>query len=173
MVLGGEEGPRVLLGLAGKHRATQPSLFFSDGGHQLRVGTAYDLAYVLQLGATPRCEKRISRRNTEVVHDLIPSMGGSAYFLIIPHLFTIVYYYVKLFTQKCNVRKRLNMPSLKELERWVGTTEAAKRIGYSRQGVINLAEDKKVRAVRTGAGWIYDPDDLELFKARMKASKVG
>ena len=72
-----------------------------------------------------------------------------------------------------NVRKRVNMPSLKELERWVGTTEAAKRIGYSRQGVINLAEDKKVRAVRTGAGWIYDPDDLNMFKARMKASKGG
>ncbi len=70
-----------------------------------------------------------------------------------------------------DMRKRVNMPSLKELERWVGTTEAAKRVGYSRQGIINLAEDKKVRAVRTGAGWIYDPDDLELFKARMKASK--
>jgi hypothetical protein len=27
-VLGGEEGPRVLLGLTGKHRATQPSLLF-------------------------------------------------------------------------------------------------------------------------------------------------
>jgi hypothetical protein len=72
-----------------------------------------------------------------------------------------------------DVRKRIKMPNLKELERWVGTTEAAKRIGYSRQGVINLAEDKKVRAVRTGAGWIYDPDDLEMFKARMKASKGG
>jgi hypothetical protein len=67
----------------------------------------------------------------------------------------------------------MNMPNLKELERWVGTTEAAKRIGYSRQGTINLAEDKKVRAVRTGAGWIYDPDDLEMFKARLKASKDG
>ena len=65
------------------------------------------------------------------------------------------------------------MPNLKELEQWVGTTEAANRIGYSRQGVINLAEDKKVRAVRTGAGWIYDPDDLDMFVARMKASKGG
>ena len=72
-----------------------------------------------------------------------------------------------------DVRKRIKMPNLKELERWVGTTEAAKRIGYSRQGIINLAEDKKVRAVRTGAGWIYDPDDLDMFKARMKASKGG
>jgi hypothetical protein len=65
------------------------------------------------------------------------------------------------------------MPTIKELERWVGTTEAAKAIGYSRQGIINLAEDKKVRAARTGAGWIYDPDDLEMFKARLKASKDG
>jgi helix-turn-helix protein len=69
--------------------------------------------------------------------------------------------------------KSVDMPSLKELERWMGTGQVSKRLGYSRQGVINLAEEGKIRAVKTGAGWIYDPDSVEVFKARLKASKSG
>jgi hypothetical protein len=69
--------------------------------------------------------------------------------------------------------KSVYMPSLKELERWMGTGQVSKRLGYSRQGVINLAEEGKIRAVKTGAGWIYDPDSVEVFKARLKASKSG
>jgi excisionase family DNA binding protein len=65
------------------------------------------------------------------------------------------------------------MPSFRELERWMGTGQVAKRLGYSRQGTINLAEEGKIRAVKTGAGWIYDPDSVEVFKARLKGSKGG
>jgi len=36
--------------------------------------------------------------------------------------------------------------------------------------VINLAKEKKIRAVQTGAGWLYDPDSVEMFKARLKAT---
>jgi hypothetical protein len=67
----------------------------------------------------------------------------------------------------------INMPSLRELERWLGTGQVAKRVGYSRQGTINLAEEGKIRAVKTGAGWIYDPDSVDMFKARLKASKAA
>jgi hypothetical protein len=63
------------------------------------------------------------------------------------------------------------MPSLKELERWMGTGQVTKELGYSRQGTINLAEEGKIRAVKTGAGWLYDPDSVEVFKAKVKASK--
>jgi hypothetical protein len=65
------------------------------------------------------------------------------------------------------------MPGLRELERWMGTGQVAKKLSYSRQGVINLAKEGKIRAVKTGAGWIYDPDSVEKFKARLKASKGG
>jgi excisionase family DNA binding protein len=65
------------------------------------------------------------------------------------------------------------MPSLKELERWMGTGQVADKLDYSRQHIINLAKDKKIRAVKTGAGWLYDPDDVEVFRARLKASKGG
>lgn len=44
-------------------------------------------------------------------------------------------------------------------------------MGYSRQGVINLAESRKIRSVRTVAGWLYDPESVEAFAAKIKASK--
>jgi excisionase family DNA binding protein len=65
------------------------------------------------------------------------------------------------------------MPSLKELERWMGTGQVAERLGYSRQYVINLAKERKIRAVKTGAGWLYDPDSVEIFRARLKTNKGG
>jgi hypothetical protein len=65
------------------------------------------------------------------------------------------------------------MPTLRQLENWMSTGQVAKKLGYSRQGVINLAEDKKIRAVKTQAGWIYDPDSVATYYARMKASKSG
>jgi hypothetical protein len=55
----------------------------------------------------------------------------------------------------------------------MGTGQVAAKLGYSRQGVINLAKDRKIRAVHTGAGWLYDPDSVEMFKARLAASKGG
>ncbi len=45
----------------------------------------------------------------------------------------------------------------------MSTGQVSKKLGRSRQGVINLAEEKRLRAVKTGAGWIYDPDDVERF----------
>ena len=65
------------------------------------------------------------------------------------------------------------MPSLKELERWMGTGQVADRLGYSRQYVIYLAKERKIRAVKTGAGWLYDPDSIETFAAKIDAGKAG
>ncbi len=67
--------------------------------------------------------------------------------------------------------RRIDMPSLRELERWMGTGQVSRKLGYSRQGVINLAEDGRLRAVKTGAGWLYDPESVETFKARREARK--
>jgi Helix-turn-helix domain len=75
------------------------------------------------------------------------------------------------YSQHKNCEERpINMPRLRELERWLGTGQVAKKLGYSRQGAINLAEEGKIRAVKTGAGWIYDPESVDMFKARLKAS---
>jgi biotin operon repressor len=40
------------------------------------------------------------------------------------------------------------MPTLREFEQWLSTGQVSKRLGRSRQGVINLAEDKSIRAVK-------------------------
>jgi len=51
----------------------------------------------------------------------------------------------------------------------MSTGQVSKRWGRSRQGVINLAEDKSIRAVKTAAGWLYDPDSVKDFERRENA----
>lgn len=65
------------------------------------------------------------------------------------------------------------MVSLKDLERWLSTTQAARVLGWSRQGVINLAEQKRVRAARTACGWLYDPESVENFAAIERGRQKG
>ena len=56
--------------------------------------------------------------------------------------------------------------SLKEIEHWMSTGQVSKRLGRSRQGVIDLAEARRLRAVKTAAGWLYDPESVEAFAER-------
>ncbi len=63
------------------------------------------------------------------------------------------------------------MVKLKELERWMSTGQVSKYLGRSRQGVIYLAEARKLRAVKTTAGWLYDPESVEAFAEREKKRK--
>jgi hypothetical protein len=48
----------------------------------------------------------------------------------------------------------------------------SKELGRSRQGVINLARERRLRAVKTGAGWIYDPASVADF-ARRETKRKG
>ena len=64
------------------------------------------------------------------------------------------------------------MVSMKELERWMTTGQVSKHLGRSRQGVIDLAEDRRLRAVKVGGQvWIYDPASVEDFGRRDRQSK--
>jgi len=65
------------------------------------------------------------------------------------------------------------LPSLKELESWMSTGQVSKKLGRSRQGVINLARERRLRAVKTGAGWIYDPESVADFARRETKRKGG
>ena len=51
----------------------------------------------------------------------------------------------------------------------MSTGQVSKRLGRSRQGVINLAEEQSIRAVKTAAGWLYDPDSVKDFERRENA----
>lgn len=60
------------------------------------------------------------------------------------------------------------MVSLRELENWLSTGQTARILGRSRQGVIDLAEARRIRSVRTAAGWLYDPESVEAFAEELE-----
>ena len=58
------------------------------------------------------------------------------------------------------------MPTLKELERWLSTSQAASELGKSRQGVLWLLENGHLRGVKTAIGWLIEPRSVENYKKR-------
>ena len=71
------------------------------------------------------------------------------------------------------------VPTLDELEGWYTTAQAAHAAGRSRQGVINLAKDRKVRAVQVGRShpigkpaWIFDPKSIKEFVEKEQRMNV-
>lgn len=54
------------------------------------------------------------------------------------------------------------LPSMKELETWQTTKQVAFALGVSKQGVLDMANQHRVRAVKVGGQtWIYDPKDVK------------
>jgi excisionase family DNA binding protein len=60
------------------------------------------------------------------------------------------------------------MPTLREFEQWLTTSEAASRLGKSPQGIKWMLENQRLRGVRTKLGWLVDPADVEAAKQRNK-----
>jgi excisionase family DNA binding protein len=56
------------------------------------------------------------------------------------------------------------MPTIKELEQWLSTGQAASRLNKSRQGIVWMVENRKLRASRTPLGWLIDPKSVEAAK---------
>lgn len=56
------------------------------------------------------------------------------------------------------------MPSLKEIARWETPTQASRRIGVSKQGILyRLDQGRTFRAVRTRAGWLIEPESVDRY----------
>ena len=51
-----------------------------------------------------------------------------------------------------------------QLEGWLSTADVMEVLGWSRQGVVNLANQGRVRVVKTRIGHLYDPKDVQRFK---------
>lgn len=52
------------------------------------------------------------------------------------------------------------------------TGQVSKKLRRSRQGVIDLAEDRRLRAVKVGGKvWIYDPESVEEFERKLGERK--
>ena len=63
------------------------------------------------------------------------------------------------------------MPTMREFEQWLTTSQAASQLGKSRQGVTWLVENRRLRAVKTQLGWLIDPKAVEEFRGRERGEK--
>jgi hypothetical protein len=55
------------------------------------------------------------------------------------------------------------LPSIREFEEWLTTGASASKLGKSRQGVVWLLENRRLRGARTALGWLVDPKDVERY----------
>ena len=53
------------------------------------------------------------------------------------------------------------MPTIRELEKWLTTSQTASKLNKTRQGVTWMVENRKLRAAKTQLGWLIDPKDVE------------
>ena len=60
------------------------------------------------------------------------------------------------------------MPTIRELERWLTTSQAASKLGKTRQGVTWMLENRKLRAAKTPLGWLIDPKSVEAAREQGK-----
>lgn len=63
------------------------------------------------------------------------------------------------------------MPSIRQFEQWLTTGDTASRLGKSRQGIVWLLENKRLRGARTALGWLVDPADVERFAREQDRGK--
>ena len=65
------------------------------------------------------------------------------------------------------------MPTIREIENWLTTSQAASKLNKTRQGVTWMVENKKLRAAKTRLGWLIDPKSVEAARKREKEVDSG
>jgi hypothetical protein len=63
------------------------------------------------------------------------------------------------------------VPTLREFEKWLTTSQSSSKMGKTRQGVLWLIENGHHRAVRTQLGWLVDPRAVEDYERRTTRDK--
>ena len=84
-----------------------------------------------------------------------------------PKVYPIRLIHVNIYGRLFSINKpksEVGVVRLKELEGWLSPADVMGVLGWSRQGVVNLANQGRVRAVRTRIGYLYDPKDVQRFK---------
>ena len=61
---------------------------------------------------------------------------------------------------------------LKDLEGWMSIGQVSKKLGRSRQGVLNIAEEGRIRGVKTQIGWLLDSESVQAFAEREGNTEV-
>ena len=70
-----------------------------------------------------------------------------------------------------SANKAVKMPNVREFERWLTTGDTASRLGKSRQGVVWMLENRRLRGARTALGWLVDPASVEELASRQGERK--
>lgn len=52
------------------------------------------------------------------------------------------------------------MPTIRELENWLTTSQAASKLNKTRQGITWMVENRRLRAAKTPLGWLIDPESV-------------
>ena len=65
------------------------------------------------------------------------------------------------------------MPSIREFERWLTTSDTASKLGKSRQGVVWMLENRRLRGARTALGWLVDPASVEELRRKVMGEPKG
>ena len=60
------------------------------------------------------------------------------------------------------------MPTIKELEEWLTSSQAASILNKTRQGVTWMVENRKLRAAKTQLGWLIDPKSVDAARQAEK-----
>lgn len=63
------------------------------------------------------------------------------------------------------------MPTIREFEQWFTTGQSASRLGKTRQGVVWMLENRRLRGARTALGWLCDPADVERLAREQKRTQ--
>jgi DNA-binding Lrp family transcriptional regulator len=58
------------------------------------------------------------------------------------------------------------MVKLRDLENWMSIGQVSRKLGRSRQGVLNIVDEGRIRGVKTQIGWLLDPASVEEFAER-------
>ncbi len=70
-----------------------------------------------------------------------------------------------------STNKAVKMPTVREFERWLTTGDTASRLSKSRQGVVWMLENRRLRGARTALGWLVDPASVEEMASRQGERK--
>lgn len=60
-----------------------------------------------------------------------------------------------------------------QAKNWIGSGEAARRLGYSRIWVRTLAERGEIDSVKTPIGFLFDPASVEAYRKKREAERMG
>ncbi len=64
------------------------------------------------------------------------------------------------------------MVKLRDLENWMSIGQVSRKLGRSRQGVLNIVDEGRIRGVKTQIGWLLDPASVEAFADKQEKDRA-